>query len=606
MSQSTGESESSLHQIIGMIRAGSIVFLLLHFYYYTYSVFRDQGFTSHLGDLLLTALARTGLFDHFLVSKTASLLLLVVALLGARGKKDPEYTPKEGLLIAGAGLLLYFGSAAVLYLGFSAEHIALFYILLCSAGYLLLIRGGNYFSRIIWRKAKPDIFNRLHESFPQEERLIANSQSFNLPAIYQYKGEVRPSYLNFVNLYRGLLLLGSSGSGKTWYVLENLIKQQIAHGYSMLLYDFKYDDLSKIAYNYFLAYRHQFPGQPGFYNIAFDDLNRSHRCNCLSASTMADISDAGESAATILLGLNMDWIGKRGDFFVESSIGFVTVLIWFLCLYQNGKYCSWPHVIELARIPYKKLFSVLRAEPLILAQISPFVNAFIAGAADQLEGQIATTNISLSKLSSPRIYWVLTGDDFTLDLNNPQSPKVLTLGSNPQRAGAYGPLISAYINTINRLANAKGRVPFSEILEECSTITVHTIDKTLATGRSNLMAITLCFQNASQIRLAYGREFADVILNSCGNIICGQASGETARLVAERFGKTMQKRESFTISSADTSINQSQHLEYSIPASRISSLSSGEFVGMVADTPEQPIELKTFCCRIVNDPVAIA
>jgi hypothetical protein len=183
---------------------------------------------------------------------------------------------------------------------------------------------------------------------------------------------------------------------------------------------------------------------------------------------------------------------------------------------------------------------------------------------------------------------------------------VLTLGSNPQRAGAYGPLISAYINTINRLANTKGRVPFSEILEECSTITVHTIDKTLATGRSNLMAITLCFQNASQIRLAYGKEFADVILNSCGNIICGQASGETARLVAERFGKTMQERESFTISASDTSINQSQHLEYSIPPSRISSLSSGEFVGMVADTPKQPIELKTFCCRIVNDPVALA
>ena len=263
-----------------------------------------------------------------------------------------------------------------------------------------------------------------------------------------------------------------------------------------------------------------------------------------------------------------------------------------------------PHVIELAQTPYNQLFSVLRAEPQI--QVGPFVNAFLHGAMEQLEGQIATATISLSKLSSPGIYWVLTGDDFSLDLNNPAHPKVLTIGSNPQKASTYGPLISAYINTVNRLANRKGMLPFSEILEECSTITVHTIDKTLAISRSNLMAITLCFQNASQVRLAYGKNFADVILNSCGNIICGQATGETARLVAERFGRTMQERESMTISSTDTNITQSRHLEQFIPASRISSLSSGEFVGMVADSPDQPIELKAFCCRLINDPAALA
>lgn len=605
MSQSTGENETSLHQVINMIRNCSIALLLLHFYYYTYSAFRDQGLTTHLGDVFLANLARTGLFDHFLVSKIAALLLLTVSLLGARGKKEPDYSPRDGLAITGAGLILYFASAAVLYLDFPGEHLAIVYTLLCAIGYLLVLRGGTYFSRIIWRRMQPDIFNRLHESFPQEERRIQTDLSVNLPAYYQYHGETRESWVNFIDPMRGTLVLGLPGSGKTWYIIQNMIKQQISKGYSMLLYDFKYDDLAKIAYNYFELYKASYPGKPAFYNISFDDLNRSHRCNCLAPSTMTDITDAGEAARAIMLGLNPVWVSKQGEFFSESSINFVKALIWFLCQYKGGKYCSWPHVIELAQIPYKKLFTVLRADPQIFTQINPFVNALIHGAMEQLEGQIATATIGLAKLTSPGIYYILTGDDFTLDLNNPDSPKVLSIGGNPQKSATYGPIISAYINTISRLANMKRMHPLSVMLEEFSTIVVHTIDKSIATGRSNNMAITICLQDASQLRLAYGKEFADVVLNTCGNIISGQVSGETAKQLADRFSKTMQERESITSTSSDANITHSQQLEFAIPVSRISSLSAGEFVGMVADRPDQPIELKTFSCRIVNDPQAL-
>jgi hypothetical protein len=605
MSQPTGENETSLHQVINMIRNCSIALLLLHFYYYTYSAFRDQGLTTHLGDVLLVNLTRTGLFDHFLVSKAAALLLLGVSLLGARGKKEPDYNPRTGLLITVAGIILYFASAGILYLDLPGDHLAIVYSLLCAAGYLLVLRGGTYFSRIIWQRMPPDIFNRLHESFPQEERRIQTELSLNLPAHYQYHGETRESWVNIIDPMRGTLVLGSPGSGKTWYIIQNMIKQQISKGYAMLLYDFKYDDLAKIAYNYFQVYKSCYPGKPAFYNISFDDLNRSHRCNCLAPYTMTDITDAGEAARAILLGLNPDWVSKQGEFFSESSINFVKALIWFLCRYQGGKYCSWPHVIELAQTSYKRLFTVLRADAEIFAQINPFVNALLHGAMEQLEGQIATATIGLAKLTSPGIYYILTGDDFTLDLNNPDFPKVLSIGGNPQKSATYGPIISAYINTISRLANKKGMHPLSIMLEEFSTIVVHTIDKSIATGRSNNMAITLCLQDASQLRLAYGKEFAEVILNTCGNVISGQVTGETARLLSDRFGKTMQERESISSTSTDTNITQSQQLEYSIPVSRISSLSAGEFVGMVADRPEQPIELKTFCCRIVNDPQAL-
>ena len=342
MPRTTGENENHLNDILRIIRMGSVLLLLLHFYYYMYGVFRDLGWTALIGDRLLGILDRAGLFSDFLLTKMIALGLLAISLLGTRGRRQPEYTPERAVLVTGAGLVFYFGSAAILYFDFPPEHIALVYILLCFSGYLLLLKGGGYVSRVIWRRMGPDIFNRLHETFPQEERRIENAWSVNLPAVYQYRGDARESWINIIDPYRGTLVLGSPGSGKTWYIIQNIIKQQISKGYAMLLYDFKYDDLSKIAYNYFLQCQSVYPGKPAFYNISFDDLSRSHRCNCLAPSTMTDITDAGEAARTILLGLNMEWVGRQGDFFIESSINFVKALIWFLCQFQGGRYCSWP------------------------------------------------------------------------------------------------------------------------------------------------------------------------------------------------------------------------------------------------------------------------
>jgi len=371
----------------------------------------------------------------------------------------------------------------------------------------------------------------------------------------------------------------------------------------MVIHDFKYDDLTRLAYNMYLKRK---PYYAGFYIIQFDDLQRSHRCNLLHPSTLADINEAEEAARTLLLGLNMDWIPKQGEFFIESAIALVKALIWYLRQYKKGLYCSWPHVIELAQMPKKDLFSILRTEPQIQALIQPFIDAIAEEAGDQLAGQLSTTVLGLSKLSSPRLYYILTGNDLTLDVNNPQAPKIIVLGNNPQKATTYGPLISAYLNAINRLANRKGAHPLAEILEEFSTISVHTIDKTIATGRSNNIAVVLCLQNMSQLKNTYGDKLADVILNTCGNVISGQVTGETARLLADRFGRTLQHRQSLTTSATDVQITDSHQLEPVIPESRIATLSPGEFVGIIADTPEQPIEVKTFSCRLSVDFNALA
>lgn len=605
MSKSSSENEQAYSRILDMIRMIGIVILLFHFYYYGYAAFAQWGMTKPFVDSFLRSVAHSGLFSTFNESKIIAIVLLVLSLIGARGKKEPRLTPGAGLRSIGLGLFLYFASGMLIYLDFPITHIALLYMAITITGFLLVLSGGNYLSRLVFRRLPADTFNRLNASFPQEERLLENEYSWNLPAEYQLKNSVRKSWINNINPFRGTLILGSPGSGKTWFLIQPIIRQQIQKGFSMLIYDFKYDDLSRLAYNYFLKYRHIYPGTPGYYNINFDDLNRSHRCNPLPPSAMVDSSDARESARTLLLGLNMDWIPKQGDFFVISPVNFVTALVWFLRSYQGGRYCTWPHVIELSQIPYKELFSVLRAEPQCQVQIVPFVNALLHGAAEQLEGQIASATISLATLSSPALYYVLTGDDFTLDLNNPEYPKILTLGNNPQKTATYGAVLSVYINTINRLANKKGLYPLSQVLDEFSTIIANSIDKTIATGRSNRIAITLCVQDSSQLRLAYGKEYADVILNLCGNIISGQVSGDTANLLSDRFGRTMQDRESVSINTADVNITQSSQLELAIPASRIASLSSGEFVGLVTDNPDQHIELKTFCCRALNDQKAL-
>jgi type IV secretory pathway TraG/TraD family ATPase VirD4 len=156
-----------------------------------------------------------------------------------------------------------------------------------------------------------------------------------------------------------------------------------------------------------------------------------------------------------------------------------------------------------------------------------------------------------------------------------------------------------------KLINRKGQLKSSLVFDEFPTIYVNNMDNLVATARSNKVATTLGVQDFSQLRKDYGKEQAEVIMNVSGNIIAGQVIADTAKLLSERIGKIMQERESVSINSNDTSVSRSMQLEAAIPPSRIANLSSGEFVGAVADDPEQRIRLKTFHAEIMNDHAAI-
>lgn len=598
---STGENEQDLRKILDMTRWLSVGILLLHFYYFCYGFFVQLGWYTAITDRLIQGIAQTGLFTTVTTSKILSLLLLLVSLLGAQGRKQEDIRISSLLWLLLCGLVIYLASSLLLTLQVRIRVTTYAYISTCTLGYVLVLSGGTRASRLIQSQLNPDVFNERNETFPQEERLLENEYSVNFTGSYRLQEAVRKSRINIINPFRGLLVTGSPGAGKSWFIILPLIRQQIEKGFGMFIYDFKYDDLSRAAYNWLQQNRSAYTHPPTFYAINFDNLLCSHRCNPLDPESMHDITDATESARTILLGLNREWIKKQGDFFVESPINFVTAVIWFLRKFENGRYCTLPHVIELMQAQYDDLFPVLNTIPEIEVLVNPFITAFQNDAMEQLEGQIASAKIGMARLASPQLYWVLSGNDFTLDINDPLQPKVICVGNNPEKQSTYGAVLSLYIARLIKIVNKKGKQKCSLVFDEFPTIFFNNMDGLIATARSNRVATTLAMQDFSQLRKDYGKEQADVITNICGNIISGQVTGDTAKILSERFGRIVQQKKSRSINRMDTSTSTSWQLEHAMPASKIASLSSGEFVGMVADDPNEKIRLKMFHAAFVQD-----
>ncbi|GAA6765712.1 conjugal transfer protein MobC [Flavobacterium sp. CGRL1] len=547
---------------------------------------------------------KAALFSNPLYTKVFAILLLALSSLGSKGVKNGKITWSKIYLALGIGLVLFFLNPFLLNL--PLDTAAFFYILTMGLGYIFLMMALVWISRILRTNLMQDVFNNENESFKQETRLMENEYSVNLPTKFYYKNKWNNGWINIVNPFRATIVLGTPGSGKSYAIINNYIKQQIEKGFSMYIYDFKFDDLSTIAYNHLLKHHDKYEVKPKFYVINFDNPKKSHRCNPLNPDFMSDISDAYEAAYTIMLNLNRSWIQKQGDFFVESPIILLAAIIWFLKIYENGRYCTFPHAIELLNKKYADVFTILTSYPELENYLSPFMDAWQSGAQDQLQGQIASAKIPLSRMISPSLYWVMTGDDFSLDINNPKEPKILCVGNNPDRQNIYSAALGLYNSRIVKLINKKGQLKSSVIIDELPTIYFRGLDNLIATARSNKVAVCLGFQDYSQLTRDYGDKESKVIQNTVGNIFSGQVVGETAKNLSERFGKVLQKRQSLSINRNDTSTSISTQLDSLIPGSKISTLTQGVFVGAVSDNFDQRIQQKIFHAEIVVDNEKIA
>ncbi len=515
--------------------------------------------------------------------------------MGNRGVKDEKISWKHITAAGGIGILLFYGNGWLLGMNVATTLRAALYTATLLVGFLGMLAAGLWSSRLLKNRMTDDPFNAENESFMQETRLLKNDDSFNFPTEFVFRRRRHSGWINVVNPFRASIVLGTPGSGKSYALINNYIKQAIEKGYALYVYDFKFDDLSVIAYNHLRKNLKAYGATPPrFYVINFDDPRRSHRCNPLAPNLMSDITDAYEASYVIMLNLNRSWIQKQGDFFVESPIVLLAAIIWFLKIYDGGKYCTFPHAIELLNKPYEELFTVLMAHEELENYLSPFVDAWKGGAAEQLMGQIASAKIPLSRMISPQLYWVMSGDDFTLDINNPEEPKILCVGNNPDRQNIYGAALGLYNSRIVKLINRKKQLKSCVVIDELPTIYFRGLDNLIATARSNKVAVCLGFQDFSQLKRDYGDKEAAVIQNTVGNIFSGQVVGETARTLSERFGKIVQKRLSVSINRSDTSTSINTQLDSLIPASKISTLSQGVFVGAVSDNFGEEIEQKIF------------
>lgn len=513
-----------------------------------------------------------------------------------------------------AGTLLYFLSPASGPL-FLATTIA---------GFFLAVYGLTLLFRKIKDKDVPDE----DEGFEQNERLIDTKDSINIPYLYTWKGKQRKGWINCINPFRASIVLGSPGSGKSFAIYNAFIEQMIRKNYCLFLYDYKFPDLTERVITE-IAYQkkhenlwHDMPVKPHLYVINFDDPLRSNRCNPIHHSYITDPADTTEIADLVFRNINKGSDQKGFDFFNESAKVYLDALIWFLANYDpdaiydadgttvigsktdyrnKGKYCTFPHVIEMMAYNYKKVFQILQFTKGLEAKISPFASALEGGAMEQLQGQIASAQIPLGKFVSPALYWVMTGDDFTLDVNNPKDPKIVCMGNNPDRQTIYGTTLALYTSRMFKLVNHKHLLKMGILLDEVPTVYLKGMDNTIATIRSNKGAMVLGAQDESQFRRDYGDKEAEVILTTVGNLFSGSVEGKTAERISKNFGKEYRRKVSQTIDEDRFSRSISYQLEDILPASKIVDLTQGTFVGWVKDNFGEKIKRKKFCGDIQTD-----
>ena len=622
------EQDKEYRGILNTILYMGYAVLLFHFYVFCNNVFQQLGIPLGLLDRFIRTLNNsTHVFEQVWYSKLAALFLLLVYVLGNVSKKKISATWNDAFLYGLIGILLYFGSTLLLTLkNLNFNLINLLYVLSTVTGFLILIKAAGVAGSIINLKMGDDPWNEENESFMQETRLMETEYSVNIPTLFRYKNKILKGWINIVNPFRAAIVLGTPGSGKTFAIINNYIKQQIEKGYTMYVYDFKFPDLSRVAYHYFQKNKHVYQKMygiiPKFVTINFDDPRRSNRCNPLIPSLMTDIIDASEASTTVLLNLSKAWVQKQGEFFTESPIKYFTACIWYMKLYHDKKvreflqtlpveertkpgitnhinYCTFPHIIEFAAHDYEEVFPLIYAEPELENNIKPFFNALKNGAKEQLEGQIASALLPLSTLNSKTLYWVMTGDEFTLDINNPKDPKILCAGNNPDRQVVYGAALGLYNARLVKLVNRKDQLKSSIIVDELPTIYFRGLNTLIATARSNRVSTILGLQDLSQLIVEYGKDVAQAIFNTIGNVFSGQVFGETAKTLSSRFGKIVQQRQSFNVTEKETTTNFSTQMDSVIPESKISNLSQGNMVGAIADEKGQEIQQKMFHAQIV-------
>lgn len=540
----------------------------------------------------LSKLAKIPIYSNILYSKLFTFFIIMVTCIGTRSKKDLELDPTKQIIFPLIfGFIMFFGSVCFLFFKEKGENglewYNIAYIILSIIGAILINSALDNISKRIKSNFMKDRFNIENESFEQSKNKVETEYSVNIPMKFFYNRKWHNGWLNICNCFRGTFVIGTPGSGKSFSVINSFIRQHSAKGFAEVVYDFKFPELAKIAYYNYQKNKQlgKIPNNFKFNVINFSDIEYSRRINPLKREYIEILADATETAEALYESLQKGDKGSGGnsDFFKTSAVNLLAASIYFWSRYENGKYSDLPHVLAFLNQEYDVLFKVLFSEPELKSLVSPFEAAYKSGAVDQLEGQMASLKVQLSRLATKESFWVFSGNDFNLKVSDKTDPSYLIIANNPKTQSMNSALNALIINRLTRLVNTKGNYPTSIIVDECPTLYFYQLATLLSTARSNKVSICLGLQELPQLEEQYGKATAKTITSIIGNTLSGQAKApETLDWLQKLFGKVKQVKEGVTIRRSETTINMNEQMDFVIPASKISSLQAGTLVGQVA------------------------
>lgn len=389
------------------------------------------------------------------------------------------------------------------------------------------------------------------------------------------------------NPFRGIFVLGAAGSGKSESVAVPLLQQFTEQNFAGVVYDFKFPTLANDVESFLRAkgsrLRH-------FY-LDFNNPLNSYRVNPLNPVYLPNTSYAREYAQAIIANLMKESI-RKPDFWTRSATDLLTACIWYL-REERPDICDLPHVFAMITSNDEALLKLLQKNAQTAQMTISIFNAMERGADSQVSGVIGTLQGAIAQINTPELMYIFSKDDFSLNVNDPQNPIVLTVGSYPTLTQTFAPLCSLVITVATKLMNQPEKHPSYVLLDEAPTCFIPNIEILPNTGRSNKVATVLMCQDLAQLTDGYGKDKADVLFASCNNHFYGRvASSVTAEILSKQFGK---HDKTFTTKSRggkglerhfmpNTNLSESVQERDVIKASEFLQLQVGEFAGVAVES----------------------
>jgi hypothetical protein len=627
------EESKELEKSYTLFRAAIYIFLGMEFL-----VFVPFDFVRNTEWILMIVerVSKWGIYDSLIYSKLVILLLTCICCIGTRAKKNLDFDPERQVAIPfGIGIITVI-LAVIVYPNiwslrlFGVNSNFVLYMVMSLIGTLAINFALDNISKAIKHNMMKDRMNWENESFEQEEKKVIHKDAINIPMLFYWKGKMRKGWINIEQPFRGIWVVGVPGSGKTFSIIEPLIRQEAAKGWSMAVYDYKFPTLARKLFYQFQKQKilEKLPQHSQFNVINFVDVEYSRRVNPIQRKYISSVGEASETAVTLMEALQKG--GKAGgggadDFFKKAAENFLAACIYFFVNYDltpydenweelyekteivdgktkkyyvnkngerveptrwNGRYGDLPHVLSFLLEEYTTIFDVLMTDDKVASLVAPFKTALKNKAMDQLEGMVGTLRIYVSRLVTPEAYWVLSGDDFDLKISDPKNPSYLLIANDPKMEAIITALNAVILNRlVSEVNTGEGKNnPVSIIVDELPTLYFNKIDRLQGTARSNKVSIALGFQSKEQLEKDYGKEVSGALLNIFGTVVCAASCGKDTVewLSNDVFGKIKQIKEGVSITRTDTTLSLNEELQPLVPADKIANMPAGWLCGMTA------------------------